>query len=138
MHFVQQRENRHRQFGGFSSGLSQEFQEAQWERESSSAEQYVLHKDHSIRCQLISFVVHKQSTWWLTPGWSICTCGSSAKFFPDYTHWHNSTVNGTWCYHPMEYQNGTFTLSVLIKCQHKAIVWCSVSWQWSGKTVHNE
>ena len=42
MYFVQQQENRHCQYGGFGSGLSREFQEAQRQREISSTEQYVL------------------------------------------------------------------------------------------------
>ena len=69
---------------------------------------------------------------------SICTYVSSAKFFADYNHCRNSTVNGTWYCHPMEYQNRTFTLFVLIKFRHEAFVWCSVPWQWSGKTIHDE
>ena len=62
MYFVQQQEDRHGQYGGFSSGLSKEFQKQQRQGESSSAELYVLQKDHSSSCQQTSFVVHKQST----------------------------------------------------------------------------
>ena len=79
----------------------------------------VLHKNRSSSFQQTSFVVHKQFMWWVRPGWSICACGSSAKFFLDYAHCHSSKVNGTWCCHPMEYQNRTFTLFVPIKCQLK-------------------
>ena len=38
MYFVQHQENRHCQYGSFDFGLSQEFQEAQRQRENSSAE----------------------------------------------------------------------------------------------------
>ena len=103
--------------------------------ESSSAEQHALHKDCSSSCQQTCIVVHMQSTWWVSPGWSSCTCISSVKSFRDYAVCHNSTVNGTRGYHLMGCENRTFTLFVTIKCQHEAFVWCNVSWHWSGKTV---